>query len=263
MATMRIKYLATSIMMQMHLEMFIPEKVFLDPEGEEAKRLKVLWLLHKGGGDASDYFRLSMAEHFAEKNNVALIIPNMDNSLYMDMAHGAYPYFIYMTKELPQYLRSLLTFLPSEREQNFVAGVEEGGYGAVKWALTEPSFFAGCASLSGELDIAGAMQEKNREGKVPELWAAAFGDESFVSGNGNDLMYLLEKATGSHDALPEIYLANTIHDDSYMRNKAAADRIHALGINLRYDFSNTPPGWNFWNDRLGSYIESIARKGGI
>lgn len=43
--------------------------------------------------------------------------------------------------------------MSAKREDNFVAGLSMGGYGAVKAALTCPDKYFACASLSGSLDI--------------------------------------------------------------------------------------------------------------
>ena len=61
-ATLKIKFLATSIQMQMHLLVFLPESI-AGLGAAECARLKVLWLLHGEGGDCSDWTRLSMVEH--------------------------------------------------------------------------------------------------------------------------------------------------------------------------------------------------------
>ena len=257
MATMRIKYLATSIMMQMHLQVFFPEKVFCDPDSDEAKQLKVLWLLHGEGGDSSDWMRLSRMEHFAQEHNLALIMPNMDNSMYMNMAHGAYPYFTYMTEELPPYIRSLLSILPEARERNYVAGVSTGGYGAVKWALNKPDFFGGCACLSGELDIRTAMREKAADGKLGDDWLAAFGSESYVTENENDLLFLARRLAKEGMDLPDIYLVNAVGDESAERNAQAVKLLADDGVRVRHVCENEEIGWKFWDKQLEEYIRTF------
>ena len=256
MATMKIKYLATSIMMQMHLQLFLPEKVFSEPTCKEAGEMRVLWLLHGEGGDCSDWPRLSMVEHYAQERNVALVMPNMDNSMYMNMAHGAYPYFTYLTEELPPYLRSLLPILPKEPERNFVAGVSTGGYGALKWALNKPDFFGGCACLSGELDLRRAVREKAAEGSLGEDWQAAFGDESYVSENENDLLWLARKLSGEGRALPAIWLTNGAGDESALRNREAAELLAGCGVPIDYQRSEEETGWRLWDRQLEQFVRT-------
>ena len=257
MPSFRIKYLATSIMMQMHLRVFLPQQVFLDPSGEEARNLKVLWLLHPEGGDCTDYERLTLVEKYAEACNFALIMPNMDNSIYMDMAHGAYQYFTYMTEELPPYIRSLMLVLPKERERNYVAGVEGGGYGAVKWALAQPAFFCGCASFSGELDIRTAVCEKEADNSMSELWSAAFGWESYVTENVNDLVFQLSERKKRGEVIPKITLTNSVKDDSYERNAKAVERLKEQKIEIDYTADEAASGWDLWDKNLRDYLYSL------
>lgn len=131
MAVLKIKYLATTTKMQMHFSVFLPDAAVCDLGRGTDSKLKVLWLLHGEGGDCSDWLRLSMIEHHADKAGVALVMPNMDNSMYMDMAHGGYPYFTYLAEDLPAHVRDLISLLSDRREDNVVAGVGAGGYGAL------------------------------------------------------------------------------------------------------------------------------------
>ena len=61
-------------------------------------------------------------------------------------------YWTFVSDELPQIARSFF-HLSDKREDNFVAGLSMGGYGAFKLALNHPDRFAAAASLSGALDI--------------------------------------------------------------------------------------------------------------
>lgn len=56
-------------------------------------------------------------------------------------------YWEFVSEELPIVARVLLP-LSDKREDNFVAGLSMGGYGAFKMAFWKPEFFAAAASLS-------------------------------------------------------------------------------------------------------------------
>jgi S-formylglutathione hydrolase FrmB len=114
---------------------------------KEMKPYQVLYLLHGGGGNAMDWIRFSCIERYAEENNIAVVMPEVSNSFYADMAHG-YRYYTYLTEELPMVLNSILP-LSDQREDRFVAGFSMGGYGAFKWAFDKPEYFAAAANLSG------------------------------------------------------------------------------------------------------------------
>ena len=62
------------------------------------------------------------------------------------MAYGK-KYWTFVTEELPQLARSFFP-LSEKREDNFVAGLSMGGYGALKWAFRKPHQFSAAASCS-------------------------------------------------------------------------------------------------------------------
>jgi len=254
MATLRIKFLATSIQMQMHLLVFLPESI-ARPNANGSSRLKVLWLLHDQGGDCSDWTRLSMVEHDAQRADIALVMPDMAHSMYMNMAHGGYPYFTYLSEDLPRHLRNLVQVLSDRREDNFVAGVGAGGYGALKWMLRSPQMFAACASLSGDVDRVAALQHKQAAGTLTDDWIAAFGDTTRLAGSPDDNLQLARQraATGEAPA-PAIHLAFSRHDESCQRDAQAARNLQQLGFVVREHEEATRLGWPYWSERIGDFI---------
>jgi S-formylglutathione hydrolase FrmB len=67
--------------------------------------------------------------------------------------HKGYRYWDFVSQELLHKARGFFP-LSSAREDNFVAGLSMGGYGALKLALSLPERFAAAASLSGVTDVA-------------------------------------------------------------------------------------------------------------
>ncbi|MBW7462496.1 prolyl oligopeptidase family serine peptidase, partial [Paenibacillus sepulcri] len=66
------------------------------------------------------------------------------------------------SEELPALARSFFP-LSDRREDNFVAGLSMGGYGAFKLALSHPDRYAAAASLSGALDVTGFYKDRNKD----------------------------------------------------------------------------------------------------
>lgn len=257
MATLKIKFLATTVQMQMHLQVFLPEPAICGPEAASGDGLKVLWLLHPESGDCSDWIRMSMAESYAQNANIALVMPNMDNSMYMDMAHGAYPYFTYLTQELPPHIRSLVKVLSHRREDNFVAGISTGGYGAVKWMLQRPEMFAGCACFSGELDMVAALRQKRKGATLAPNWITAFESADRVENTADDIMYLSRQQRVSTTS--PVYVATSFHDECFERNRQAAVALQQSGQNISVHEEAELEGWPFWNEQIQHYIKTIAR----
>jgi S-formylglutathione hydrolase FrmB len=74
-------------------------------------------------------------------------MPRVDRSFYLNEAHGN-KYWTFLSEELPEVVRGSFR-ISTRREDTFVAGLSMGGYGAMKWALSEPHRFAAAAGLSG------------------------------------------------------------------------------------------------------------------
>lgn len=256
MATLRIKFLATSIQMQMHLLVFLPESA-VRADAKTGGRLKVLWLLHGEGGDCSDWTRLSMVEHYAQAANIALVMPDLANSMTMNMAHGGYPYFTYLTEDLPRHVRHLVQLLSSAREDNFVAGVQTGGYGALRWMLRAPHMFSACACLSGDVDMVSALKNKEATGKLPDDWAAAFGDSARLAGSADDIQQLCEQRAANPGA-PAVVLATSRHDECFERNRQATRMLRSAGLDVHAHEETADQGWPYWNERIRDFIQTTA-----
>ena len=65
--------------------------------------------------------------------------------------------------------------LPARREQNFIAGLSMGGYGALFLGLSRPDLYAGCASFSGAVDLSMMLADPAAPG-VREVFGPVFGD---------------------------------------------------------------------------------------
>lgn len=112
-------------------------------------KYKVLWLLHGGMGDYSDWIRKSMIELYACENNLMVVMPSAMNSSYTvwDNYAVGYDMYGYLLKEL---MPLIYGWFPAsdKREENFIAGLSMGGWGAAKLAVNHPELFIGAAVLS-------------------------------------------------------------------------------------------------------------------
>lgn len=117
-----------------------------------ARRYPVLWLLHGLSDDHTIWQRRTSIERYVDPMGLAVVMPGVHRSWYTDMAAGN-RYWTFVSEELPGIMRSLFP-ISERRDDNFVAGLSMGGYGAFKLALRHPERFAAAASLSGALSIA-------------------------------------------------------------------------------------------------------------
>jgi len=223
---------------------------FLGPD----ERYQVLYLLHGYGDDHTGWLRHSCVERCATERRLALVLPSARNSAYADTARGG-PYWTYVFEELPRVARSLFP-LSAAREDNFVAGLSMGGYGAFKAALRLPERYAAAASLSGVLDLARATADASLRDRFESPFDAAAG----LAGGEDDLLALLERAAASRAKLPALYQACGTEDFLYEDNIRFRDRARELGIDLRYEEGPGAHSWDFWDARIRRVLDWLPLK---
>lgn len=165
-------------------------------------------------------------------------MPTVHRSFYTDRANG-YKYWTFIKEELPSLAR---TFFPlsTRREDNFVAGLSMGGYGAFKLALSCPDKFAAAASLSGALNITSVSQAEEEQ-KVE--FSNVFGDLSKLAESKNDLFYLLNELVKQEKAIPKLYQYCGKEDFLYQDNIKFRDYARKLNLDLTYE---EEPGEHEW-----------------
>ena len=132
----------------------------------------VLTLLHGYTNSGDDWMQMTAAPRYAADNGLVLVMPDCGNSFYQNMMHGG-AYKTFVTEELPMLLGRMFK-LPARREQNFIAGLSMGGYGALFLGLSRPDLYAGCASFSGAVDLSMMLADPAAPG-VREVFGPVFG----------------------------------------------------------------------------------------
>ena len=211
--------------------------------------LATLWLLHGLSDDHTSWQRRTSIERYAEAYRLAVVMPAVDRSFYADMVHGL-KYWTYLTEELPAQMRQYFP-LSMRRQDNFVAGLSMGGYGAFKLALNFPERFAAAASLSGALDLTTLWS--NPELKEP--LQLAFG--SNPKGSCSDLLHTATKLSQSDKKQPRLYQWCGTEDFLYPENQRFLQ--HARKIGLKLDYTEGPGGhtWEMWDPQIRNVLKWI------
>lgn len=235
MALARVEYSSKTLEMNTSFQVFLPDEGAL-PEA------RVIYLLHGLTDNCTGWTRYSSCERYARERGVALVIPEVQRSFYIDGVYGL-NYFSYVSRELPEAVHRMFG-LSLEREKSYVMGLSMGGYGALKCALTYPRRYAGCGSFSGVTDLAAFM----RTPAIPmhsREFTALLGPEQRVA-RENDLFALAERA----EELPPIYLSCGEQDRHYAMNTAFSKHLKALGAEFRFDHRPGDHSWDFWDQSL-------------
>ena len=207
-----------------------------------------LTLLHGLSDDHTIWQRRTSIERYVEPLGLAVIMPAVHRSFYTDMAHGL-RYWTFISEEVPAVARDLFR-LSSRREDNFVAGLSMGGYGAFKLALRQPDRFAAAASLSGALDMAALV---SNPGDRDLDFQHVFGDRK-VEGSEDDLFACAEKLL-QQDLRPALYQWCGTEDFLYESNVRFRDHAQATGLSLTYEESAGGHEWRFWDRQIQRVLE--------
>ena len=224
----------------------LPQRKLEDMKNKRAPKYRTLYLLHGYSDDHTAWQRWTAIERYAEGLNLAVVMPAVHLSFYNDMAHGG-KYWQFIGEEVPTLVRDMFS-LSSKREDNYVAGLSMGGYGAFKLALTHPERFAAAASLSGALDIWAVVNPRSpRNDKAwLEKMRTVFGDLNKVQGSKHDLMALAKKvAKGS--TKPRLYQCCGTEDALIEDNIRFRDAVRKLPIDLTYEEGPGEHNWAYWD----------------
>lgn len=235
-----------------YLQMHVKSKALLKnvqlnvllPQNFEGE-YKTLWLLHGNTDDHTAWMRYSSIERYAEKLGIAVIMPNADRSWYTDTVYGA-KYFTFISEELPTILRSHFKGMSGKREDNIVAGLSMGGYGAMKLALKFPDRYGACISLSGAFDIT----RKNRPINLNE-WRSIFGFDmetpDVLEGGEHDLFALASEHAAKGIVSPDMYIWCGTEDSLIEINRKFHAHLDSLGIAHTFEYSDGDHSWKWWD----------------
>jgi putative tributyrin esterase len=206
---------------------------------------RTLYLLHGICDSASDWLLHSRASELADKYHIAIVLPSVGNSFYLD-GINAVNAFTFLTDELLNYVRDIFP-LSRKREDTFLCGYSMGGYGAVRTGLLCPNIFGKIISLSGALDIYYATKFVNICGYLlpPELLSS-----NELQDTDKDIFYLLTQTEYSAEQLPDFYLACGKQDffatcTTKFCDTAAQKELHTTCVMTEGEHN-----WDYWDPAL-------------
>ena len=225
----------------------------LPKQYRDGVRYQTLWLLHGGGGDATNWPRYTSIERYANEHKLMVVCPSAYQSSYMDMYYGD-AYETWIMKELPQVLQWMLPISP-RREDNFVAGLSMGGYGALKWAVNEPERFACAGSFSGAVDMPAILRRNHlHDGALDEPMELIFGSVERVEHTHSDVIWMAQQQCAAGVQLPKFYVTVGTEDFTYDFNINLREAFAAEGLDLTWDERPGGHTWGYWDAAVQRFI---------
>ncbi len=244
MALLHVQFHSDVLGMAASMDVILPQKSnsLIGMSTTAGATCKTLYLLHGLSDDHTIWQRRTSIERYAADKNLAVVMPAAGKSWYTDMAHGD-RYQTFITKEVPAVCRSMFRCMSDKPEDNFVAGLSMGGYGALKMALSDPSAFGGAASFSGAIDVANSRRFGGH-------WSDIFGDPATIAGSDNDVYTLIQKAAESGAPLPRIYLWCGLQDGLIDDSRRAKALFEQYGYDLTYSETDGDHSWFYWDREI-------------
>ncbi len=261
MSVVRMNFLSKMLGMMTNVTICLPTPTFSEmlnrqqPFYVPGMRYQVLYLLHGGNGDDSEYVTNTSIARYADEKKVVVVMPNDYNASYTDRPVGPL-YYRFITEELTQMLRAYYP-VSLRREDTFVAGYSMGGDGAMKLALRNPEMFCACLCMSGVSPNPDLIAEMDKMFSMPEdsdsprrtTTADIYGDMKQFRGSEHDMWHRARRIAEEGRPMPRFYLTvGDLDHPQYEFVQGAYDYLNSLGFDATLDVA---PGfrheWEFWD----------------
>lgn len=253
MALFEVNCYSTALGECVHFVVVMPQRITTGQIGIGSKagdKYPVMYLLHGLSDDETIWLRRTSIERYATEKGIAVVMPSTHRGWYMNSPKGNF--YTYIGEELPKLVAEFFPSISTERKDTFVAGLSMGGYGALKFALSNPDRYAAAASLSGAFDI-------NAEYRLKSLMS-----EHVVScnqtGTENDVYYLTKALHESGKPKPDIFMWCGTEDYLIEDNRRMRDLMNECEYNLCYSESPGNHAWNYWDEQISKVIDWLPIK---
>lgn len=266
MAIVEVNFISKCLMRTVTFNAIIPaDKFGPAEEGAPQKPFKTLYLLHGIFGNYTDWVNGTRIQSWAERNNLAVIMPSGENRFYLDDEKGGEQYGAFIGQELVSFTRKLFP-LSDKREDTFIAGLSMGGYGAIRNGLKYAETFGCIAGLSAAL-IFDRLQNSDNSAPVftfrRDYYEAVFGDLDKVLGSDKDPQALVQMLKEQGRAVPKMYLCCGTEDELITPNRALRDFLVANGVDLTYEEGPGVHDWIFWDTYIKKVLDWLPLENGV
>jgi putative tributyrin esterase len=217
---------------------------------DKRKRYQVLWLMHGGGGDYTDWPLDAMIQRKCNAAQIIVVMPTIRD--FVSMMSGA-DYLRYVAEELPEFIGFLFP-ISRKREDNFIAGLSYGGYFSYRVALNYPEQYACVGSFSSPLDVAMDIQRYHADSPTHPRYDT-------IAGTDLDVMGMAARLKEAGHYIPRMYQACGTEDFTWDFNISARDHFRSLSLDHTWVQGTGAHTFEFWDEHLKRFIDWLPLKG--
>ena len=219
---------------------------------------KVLYLLHGQSSSSASWMRWTSIERYAIQHGFAVIMPEVQRSFYRNMAYGL-DYFTFVADELPKLCQTMF-HISAAREDNYIAGLSMGGYGALKIGLSRPEQYCAIGSFSGAADIQRIFDASHVDAapRLKDEMIGIFGPELKLQPQDDILHLTREHARLPKDQQCRIFISCGTQDEIpqlYNGNLEYLKLLQELGISHTYYEQQGMHEWALWDQAVQKALE--------
>lgn len=252
MISMKINHFSDELQISNDCRVLLPDDV------KDGEKLKVLWLCHGGSGDENEWMYYSTIPSIPDEKHIAIVINNANESCFVDMAHSR-NYGKYIGEELPNIIFNMFSCLSDKREDNFISGLSNGGYGCFLVGLKNRERFAAIGAFSAG-DKADAVAKPGEPNKMsPRI--RMFGQDD-ISETDYSMKYLAKKIAQMPGNKPRIYHACGGLDpwlDMNLKVRQCMEEINLPEYDYVYhQIDDLGHEWKFWDIEIRNFLEYLG-----
>lgn len=247
MADLTVKLNSAALNRTVSFGMYIPDS---------GKRpMRTLFLLHGYTMSGFNWLPAGLADRFS----FAVVIPDGENSFWLDWASTGHKYCTYIGEELPGFVNK--TFgLANGADDTYIMGLSMGGFGALHTALTYPERFGKTAAMSSALivhEVAGMKPGTDNGQANYEYYRECFGEPSQVLTSSANPEYLIDRLLSGGKKLPEIYMSCGTEDFLLENNREFHRFLSDRKVPHEYTESPGVHDFTFWNEYAAKFTEKM------
>lgn len=260
MADLQIRFFSQAISRFTTVQMCLPTDVppmLRDGNPHYRRPMKTLFLLHGFSGNSQDWLYGSRISDLAGLYNLAVVMPQGDNSFYLNGRGSDRGYEDFLCGDLVQFVRNSFR-LALRSEDTLIGGLSMGGFGAIHSALRHPEIFGKVFGLSSALiceDIRGLKPGEQTNIADYDYYTGVFGDLATLDTSDKNPWFLLKQYRAQGRTIPPLYMAIGTEDFLLETNRSFRDAVRREGFTLSYHESPGIHDWKFWNE----YLEPALR----
>jgi len=218
----------------------------------------VVYLLHGAGASFREWSNHSDIAGLAA-SNVILVMPDSDNSYYIDDARGFRYEDFFFTELIPR-VHQEFPYASRDRSRTAIVGISRGGYGAAVFGFHHPELFSFVGTFSAAFNLA----ERHFRWHTPLEsfeYQRIFGSDGSPTRTANDPFLLLESTKPS--ATPFFYVTCGDHE---VLGPVNQNFSRLLGLHFFAHSFHRFPGdhnWSLWAPQIPALESTLLAHFGM